>query len=174
MSNVVVTLFVVALLLVAVMTWSQASFGSLDSGAQSWKEMADTATEVSRTDIEVTDAREQGSYVEVDVRNCGEIHLAGFADWDVITHHYDTTGTYHISRLSYTGNSTPAGGQWTVADIYTDDTMAQEEMFEPGILNPGEVMVVRMRLSPDAGPGTTNWVIVSTSNGVASSAQFTG
>jgi hypothetical protein len=174
MSNVVVTLFVVALLLVAVMTWSQASFGSLDSGAQSWKEMADTATEVARTDIEVTDAQEQGAFVEVCVRNCGEIHLADFADWDVIAHHYDATGTYHISRLAYTENSTPADGQWTVAGIYTDDTMAQEEVFEPGILNPGEVMVVRLRLSPGAGSGTTNWVIVSTYNGVVTSAQFTG
>jgi hypothetical protein len=174
MSNVVVTLFVVALLLVAVMTWSQASFGSLDSGAQSWKEMADTATEVARTDIEVTDAREQGAFVDVCVRNCGEIHLAEFADWDVIAHNYDGTGAYHISRLTYTGNSAPADGQWTVAGIYTDDTLAQEEVFEPGILDPGEVMLIRLRLSPGAGSGTTNWVIVSTYNGVVASAQFAG
>lgn len=174
MSNVVVTLFVVALLLVAVMTWSQASFGSLDSGAQSWKEMADTATEVARTDIEVTDAREQGEFVEVYVRNCGEIHLAQFADWDMIAHHYDGAGAYYISRLVYTESESPPDQHWTVAGIYTDDTLAKGEVFEPGILNPGEVMLARLRLSPAAGSGTTNWVIVSTCNGVVASAQFAG
>ncbi len=174
MSNVVVTLFVVALLLVAVMTWSQASFGSMDSGAESWKEMADTATEVSRTDIEVTDAHEQGEFVEVCVRNCGEVHLAEFDAWDVITHHYDGSGAYHINRLTYTESSNPPDQHWTVAGIYTDDTLGQNEVFEPGILNPGEVMLVRLKLSPGAGSGTTNWVIVSTNNGVAASAQFAG
>jgi hypothetical protein len=174
MSNVLVAIFVFALLLVAVLTWSQASFGSMDSGAQAMKQMTETATEVTRTDIEVTDAQEQGAFVEVYVRNSGEIHLAYFYDWDVITHHYDDVGDYHINRLTYVETGDPGDQEWTVAEIYTDDTLAQHEVFEPGILNPGEVMLVKLKLSPAAGNGTTNWAIVSSHNGVAASAQFAG
>jgi hypothetical protein len=174
MSNVVVTIFVFALMLVAVMTWSQASFGSMDSGAQALKQLAETAAEVTRTDIGIADAQEQGAFVEVYVRNSGEVHLAQFHDWDVITHHYDGSGNYHINRLTYTEDADPGDLQWTVADIYTDDSLAQQEVFEPGILNPGEVMFIKLKLSPGSGSGTTNWVVVSSHNGVATSAQFTG
>jgi hypothetical protein len=174
MSNVVVTIFVFALMLVAVMTWSQVSFGSLDSGAQALKQLAETATEVARTDIEVVDAQEEGAFVEIYVRNSGEIRLAQFHDWDVITHHYDGAGDYYINRLTYTEDSDPGDQEWTVADIYTDDGLRQSEVYEPGILNPGEVMFIKLKLSPAAGKGTTNWAIVSSYNGVVASAQFAG
>lgn len=174
MSNVVVTIFVFALMMVAVMTWSQVSFGALDSGAQALKQLTDTATEVSRTDIAVTGAQEQGAFVEVYIQNSGEIHLAQFADWDVITHHYDGVGGYYINRLTYTKDSNPGDQEWTVADIFTDDSLAKSEVFEPEILNPGEVMSIKLKLAPDPGAGTTNWVIVSSHNGVVASAQFAG
>jgi hypothetical protein len=323
MSNAIVTLFVVALMLTAVLTWSNASFSSMDSAAQSWKQMVETTKEVLRTDIEVIDAQVQDSFVEVYVRNCGELRLAQFDEWDVITHYYDDLGEYHISRLTYalddgtiasddfesgdwTGGSgwtdywlhsgdadvrsdgephsgsydvrlrqstgyiaravdlsgceapilrfwwkassfetgeeaycyvspdgqnwTPvrtwrngddddiyhredidlspyASGSsefwiafdaemgntwdyfyiddvqildeanvniWTVAAIYTDYTLGREEVFEPGILNPGEVMLIKMKLSPLPGPNTTNWAIVSSCNGVVASSQYEG
>lgn len=325
MSNAIVTIFVVALMMAAVLTWSQASFSSLDSGAEAWKQMEETTTEVARTDIEVIDVQEQGETVEVFVRNCGEVHLAQFSNWDVVVHHYDGSGDYHISRLTYTftlegsaiawddfesgdwtggsgwtnnwlhsgdagviTNDTPHSGsyhvrlrkstgyisravdlsdceapmlrfwwkassfepgdeaycfvspdgldwtlvrtwqdgdddgtyhqedidlspyasgssefwiafdagmdklqdyfyiddvqildgdsdnKWIVAAIYSDDTLGQEEVFEPGILNPGEVMLIEMKLAPPPGTGTTNWVIVSSYNGVVASAQFEG
>jgi hypothetical protein len=303
MSNAIVTIFVVALMMAAVLTWSQASFSSLDSGAEAWKQMGETTTEVARTDIEVIDVQGQGETVEVFVRNCGEVHLAQFSNWDVMVHHYDGSGDYYISRLTYTftlednaiawddfesgdwaggtgwtnnwqnsgdagviTDGTPHSGsyhvrlrkstgyisravdlsdceapmlrfwwkassfepgdeaycfvspdgldwtlvrtwqdgdddgtyhqedidlsyfyiddvqildgdsdnKWIVAAIYSDDTLGQEEVFEPGILNPGEVMLIEMKLAPPPGTGTTNWVIVSSYNGVVASAQFEG
>jgi len=174
MSNAIVTLFVIALMLVAVLTWAQVSFSSLDSGAQAWKLMADATEEVSRTDIEVIDVQRQGAFVEVWVRNSGEVHLARFSKWDVIVHHYDASGGYQISELSYTENKNPGNQEWTVDTIYSDDSLGQQEVFEPGILNPGEVMLIKLRLSPQPGTGTTNWVIVSSDNGVVASAQFAG
>ena len=174
MSNAIVTLFVVALMLVAVTSWSQASFSSLDSGAQAWKQMVETSTEVARTDIEVIDAQWADPVAEVLVRNCGEIRLAQFSKWDVLVNHYDEDGGYYISWLSYTEDSDPGNDQWTVAAIYTDDTLGHEEVFEPGILNPGEVMLIKMKLVPTPGPNTTNRITVSTPSGVIASAQFEG
>lgn len=174
MSNAIVTLFVVALMLTAVLSWSQASVGSMDSAAESWKQMVETAREVSRTDIDVIDAQYQEPFVEVLVRNCGEVHLAQFSKWDVMVNYYDAGGGYHISSLSYTEDSDPGDDQWAVVTIYSDDSLSQEEVFEPGILNPGEVMLMKLNLQPKPGLGTTNWVIVGSNNGVVASAQFAG
>lgn len=174
MSNAIVTLFVVALMLAAVLSWSQASVSSMDSAAESWKQMVETAREVSRTDIEVIDAQWQTPFVEVLVRNCGEVHLAQFSKWDVVVNHYDGDDGYHISWLSYTEDSDPGNDQWTVVTIYSDESLGQEEVFEPGILNSGEVMLMKLRLTPEPGQGTTNRVTISTPNGVVASAQFEG
>jgi hypothetical protein len=156
------------------MTWTQVSFGSMDSGAQAWKQMTEIATEVSRTDIEVINAQEQGAVVEVYVHNCGEIHLAQFHKWDLIAQYYDGSDIYHITRLTYTENKNPGDQEWTVDTIYSDDSLGQEEVFAPGILNPGEVVFMKLKISPGAGPGTTNWIIVSSYNGVVASEQFAG
>jgi hypothetical protein len=174
MSNVFVTLFIVALMLVAVMTWSQVSYNSVDSGAQAWKEMVDMAEEVSRTDIEVTDAQMQAAFVEVLTHNSGEVHLAQFAKWDVLVQYFEGNGTYHLESLSYTEDAVPSNIEWTVAAIYSDESLSQQEVFEPGVLSPGEVMLMKLKLNPLPGVGTTNRVVLSTPNGVVASAQFAG
>ncbi len=174
MSNAIVALVVIALMLTAVLTWSQTAYTSFDSVSQALKQTTQTTQEVSRTDIKVIDAQTQGGFVEVSVLNNGEVHLAQFANWDVVVQYYDASGEYHISQLSYTENSSPGEGQWAIVNIYTDESLGQKEVFEPGILDPGEVMLMRLSLAPLPGAGTTNFVNVSSANGVATSAQFKG
>jgi len=174
MSNAIVTLFVVALMLVAVLTWSNASFNSIDSAAQSWKQMVETTKEVLRTDIEVIDTQYNDPFVEVFVRNCGEVSLAHFSKWDVMAHHYDESDGYYVTRLLYTEDVDPGDDHWSVGTIYSSDSLGQEEVFEPGILNTGEVVMMKLKLVPEPGNKTTNWVIVSSYNGVVASAQFEG
>jgi hypothetical protein len=174
MSNAIVALVVIALMMTAALTWSQAAYTSFDSVSQSLKQTVQTTQEVLRTDIKVVDAQTQGDSVEVSVLNSGEVHLAQFANWDVVVQYYDASGEYHISQLSYTGNSSPGEGQWNIVNIYTDESLGQKAVFEPGILDPGEVMLMRLSLAPLPGAGTTNFIIVSSANGVSTSAQFKG
>ena len=174
MSNAIVALVVIALMLTAALTWSQAAFTSFDSVSQSLKQTVQATQEVSRTDITVIQAQRNGSFVEVYVLNSGKVHLAQFANWDVLIQYYDAGKTYHIGHLSYTENSNPGDNQWTVANIYFDSSLGPKEVYEPGILNPGEVMLMRLSLAPLPGAGTTNFVTVSSANGVATSAQFKG
>jgi len=174
MSNIIVTIFVIALILVAVLTWSQASFGSMDSGAQAWKQMTETATEVSRTCIDVVNVNTGGTFIDVYAKNCGEVCLSQFSNWDVLVQYYDGNSTYHVESLTYTANATPLDNQWTVASIYADESLSQQEVFEPGLLSPGEVMQTKLKLNPLPGVGTTNRVKLSTPNGVVASAQFAG
>lgn len=174
MSNALVTLIVIALMLTAVLTWSSVSLSSMDSTALSLKDMVETSREVSRTDIEVTSAETKAPFVEVLVQNSGKVHIAQFPGWDVLVQYYDGNSTYCIGSLSHTEDADPSDNQWTVANIYSDDSLAQEEVFEPGILNPGEVMLLKLRLTPQPGSGTTNLVAVCSPNGLTSSAQFQG
>jgi hypothetical protein len=174
MSNAIVALVVIALMLTAALTWSQTAYTSFDSVSQALKQTTQTTQEVSRTDIRVIDAQTQGGFVEVSVLNNGEVHLAQFAKWDVLVQYYDAAGEYHISQLSYTENPSPGDSQWTIVNIYTDESLGQKEIFEPGILDPGEVMLMRLSLNPLPGVATTNFVTVSSANGVATSAQFNG
>jgi len=173
MSNAIVALVVIALMMTAVLTWSQTAYTSFDSVSQSLKQTVETTQEVARTDITAIRAQRNGSFVEVYVLNSGKVHLAQFANWDVVIQYYDAGKTYHISRLSYTSNSNPGDNQWTVAQIYSDSSLGPKEVYEPGILNPGEVVFIKARMSPAVGSKTTNMATVATANGVAASAQFT-
>ncbi len=174
MSNAIVALVVIALMIIAALTWSQAAFSSLDSAAQSLKQTVQTAQEVERTDIEIINIQKQGAFWEVYVHNSGEVHLAQFVNWDIVVQYYGASSTYYISRLPYTIASNPGNNQWTIAAIYSDQSLTQTEVFEPGILNPGEVALLRLKLTPPPGSKTTNLVSVSTANGVSASSQFAG
>ncbi len=174
MSNAIVALVVIALMLTAVLTWSQTAYTSFDSVSQALKQTTQVTQDVSRTDIKIVGAQMQGGFVQISVLNSGEVHLAQFDKWDVLVQYYDASNGYHISDLTYTENPSPASGQWTIVGIYTDASLTQKEIFEPGILDPGEVMLMRLSLAPLPGMGTTNFVTVSTDNGVATSAQFSG
>ena len=174
MSTAIVTLFAIALMLMGVLTWSTASFNSMDSGIQSWKQMVEVAEEAARTDIEITGAQMQAPFVEVVIGNCGKVHIAQFNKWDMVVQYYDGNSTYNIGSLIYTEEVDPSDDEWTVDAIYTDNSRSQQEVFEPEILNPGEVMLVKLKLNPQPGAGTTNRVVVSTPNGVVTSAQFQG
>ena len=174
MSNAIVALVVIALMMTAVLTWSQTAYTSFDSVSQSLKQATQTTQEVSRTDITVIRALRNGLFVDVYVLNSGKVHLAQFANWDVLIQYYDAGKTYHITPVSYTSNSNPGDNQWTVAQIYSDSSMTTKEVYEPGMLNPGEVLFMKARMSPAVGSKTVNMVTVSTDNGVSASAQFSG
>jgi len=60
-----------------------------------------------------------------------------------------------------------------VVGLYQDAATAEREHFEPGILNPGEEIVVRLRALPPVGPNTTNRAAISPANGVGTSILFT-
>jgi hypothetical protein len=48
----------------------------------------------------------------------------------------------------------------------------QAEVFDPGVLNPGEQMMIKTTLDPSVGDNTTNMVVISTPSGVTCSTYF--
>jgi len=174
MSNALIALIIIALMLTAAVLWSQAMLIMMDSGIQSWKQMVETVQEVNRTDIVIVDANYTAPYAKVLVHNCGKLHIAQFENWDVFIQHYDSNNTMHIGSLSYTENGNPSPSEWTVSTIYADTDLNQTEVYEPEIMNPGEVAWFKLNINPAAGNGTTNMVTLSSPNGVITSRQFQG
>jgi len=107
----------------------------------------------------------------VSLRNSGQVKLASFDNWDVIVQYIGQDGSYYITWLPYT-DGTPSNNQWTVDGIYLSSENLTAEVFEPGILNPGEEMVIEARLDPRVRNNTAGDVAISTPNGVSESTSF--
>jgi hypothetical protein len=172
MENIIVSLICIALMVVGGMTMSQGFLSSVDSSMGGWQDMGVRNEEIMRTDLAALDTSLPASNIlEVSLRNSGQTKLNDFADWDVIVQYYGTDSVYYVKWLPYTAG-TPGDNQWTVKGIYTDAASETTEVFEPGILNPGEEIIIRAKLNPSVGRHTTNLVIVSTPNGVSASTAF--
>lgn len=164
MENTLVAIVVVAVLTFATSVLSKASLNSLDQLGQTWKAMETVAGERARTSLTLVDASVDaaGEQVYLTVRNDGQSRLDTFAAMDLIVQYTSPGRAYQIVWLPYTTEE-PASNQWTVTAVAPD-------VFEPGIVNPGETLTIKARLSPPMGVGTTNWLILTTSNGVSLSA----
>lgn len=135
--------------------------------------------ERERTDLEIIGAETQsaGSVVRVKVRNSGQTKLADFNRWDVVVEYYvegeeeEDPNIFKVEWLPYT-EQPPANLQWTVSGIYLDADTLSPEVFDPGILNPDEEMVMQARLLPSVAMTTTNRLTISTLNGITASSHF--
>jgi archaeal flagellar protein FlaF len=114
-----------------------------------------------------TTTSNQGDSVQVTLKNTGSTKLADFKNWDVILQYSD--GTNRMATWYPYGTDV---NQWH-QEIFMIASPPSPEVIEPGILNPGEEMVVTINVSPGVGPGTTNLATVSTPNGVTATTVFT-
>jgi hypothetical protein len=174
LANAIVSLIVVAIMLVATSAITQNALSSIDLLSEAWKQTTERRGEMRGTEIAAVTVGTQDGWatVEITLRNEGEKALSDFADWDVTLQYYDAAGDYHIQWLAYTTASSPGDNQWTVKGIYLDAATSDPEVFEPGIFNLEEELVIRAKPAPSVGPNTTNWAIIATSNGVATSTVF--
>jgi len=153
---------------------AQATFRSFHTLSDAWAKMEVTTGEIARTATDVTGTSLTGAGVtlEVTVQNSGQVDLLSFKNWDVFAQYYALLGVYYQKRLTYTTAASPGANQWTVKGIYRDAAATQAEIFEPGILDPGEYMVIKATLSPAADVTRSHKVLVATANGVVTSSSF--
>ncbi len=172
MENVLVSILCIALILFAAMTVAQSSLWSHDNIATAWKEMENTSSEISRTSISsLGAATTSGGTISMTVQNAGETKLEDFDKWDVILQYYDTSDNYLLKRLGY-NSGTPNNDEWTVKGIYLNAGSSTAEVFDPGIFNPDEEMVLLLKVSPVVGTPNANMVTVATYNGISATAIF--
>ena len=172
MSNAIVSLVLVALMIVSGMSFSKTAINAFDEMTTSWQQAEKTRLETLRSDVTIVNASVSADRVNLYLKNAGQLSLNDYENWDIIVQYYDAGGVYFIKHLSYAGNGNPGNNQWTFNNIYANEELLRAEVFQPGILDPGEAALVQMNLAPAAGAGTLGWVILATTNGVTTSTQF--
>lgn len=169
MASAITSLITIAIMLAAMFAVTKGALSSVDLVSVSWKAMSTRSGEAARTYVQAKNPQEESAFALVTVANQGQVALRGFPSWDLVLQYYTATGTYYIKWMPYTTAANPGDNQWTVKGIYLNASLGTPEVYEPGILNPGEEMVIKAKPSPPIGPKTTNCIIVATPNGVATS-----
>jgi hypothetical protein len=85
---------------------------------------------------------------------------------DVMVQYFAAGGGRYDKWLPYTSGA-------LAADTWKTGTFTND-VFEPGILNPGESMEVLIRVNPVVGQATTNLAIIGTEKGVTIQTYFAG
>ena len=150
-------------LIIGSLTLGQSGIESYQSLGASWTNALDLSEERVASDIKVTCTSTGGSDVDVLVRNDGTTSVSDFSRVDVVAQ-YSSGAEDHIIWVPYTAPPLQSN-TWTILSIADDK-------IDPGILDPGETALIRMRLDPAVAPSTTNWVQVTTELGISASFFF--
>ena len=175
MENVLVAIFIIFLILFAAFTFGEAFIDSQEMLYTSLEAMELRLAEQNHTQLiavgtpQITD--DEG--VLLAFRNAGSTRLADFDEWDLIVQYFDGNEPpgYGIHYLNYT-HGIPIQNQWKVHGLFMDAEGAQAEVFEPGILNPGEEIVLSLHMSGPLGAGQAFQAVLSTGSGSRASAMF--
>jgi hypothetical protein len=174
MESLITLIVVVTLILTAGLNVFQTSLETQETLMVSWQEMEERTDDRVRTSLKPISATVQnnGNTVQLILKNDGTTQLTDFDEWDLFLHYYDTGNSYHTDWYPFT-TGLPGSNQWTIAGIYTDFSSNLPELYEPGILNPDEELIIQLQIAPGIGLTTTNRLILSTNNGVTASALIT-
>ena len=169
METILVSLVCIALIVFGGMTMSQGFMTSVDTSTSGLDELGQRNETIIRTLINPVSASQPAANTfEIILKNDGQIKLADFAKWDVIVHYFDETGNYTIKWLPYTENAL-GDDEWQVTWLRLNGVA---EVFETGVFNPGEQMMITGQLNPPVGLGTTNMVVISTPSGITAQTYF--
>jgi archaellum component FlaF (FlaF/FlaG flagellin family) len=169
MESTIPAAIVAAILMVSSVLLARAGHQSFDDLGQAWKAMEVRAGEQARTQLTITGTTRvsAGLLLDVDLLNNGNTRVADFSQMDVVLE-YEVSGgggSTVIVWLPYTAGPV-ADNTWVVSAI-VDDT------YDPGVLNPGETMQMRIQLNPNVAKPSTNRITIGTELGVTASTTFT-
>lgn len=173
MEIAIISLIILSLFLTGTMVVVDGGLLAIDTTSSSWLLAEERMGEARRTEIEIVGISVAGGFVDITVSNDGGVSLAKFSKWDLVVRYLGTDDKIYIKHLTYT-SGVPGNDEWTMTGIFLDAGASDPEVYEPGILNPQEEAVFRMKLQPNVKIGSTNRVDVITPNGVAAEATFTG
>ncbi|MCL6430346.1 MAG: hypothetical protein K6V36_05725 [Anaerolineae bacterium] len=171
METTIAAVIIVALILFGMLTLAHGYLSAQDEILQSWRATEQRMQEQARTSLQLVEAAILPSLdeVELTIRNDGSTRLADLETWDIVLE-YDAMATWVARWYPYASPLARGQNEWTIVGIYQDAAQARPEVREPGILNPGEEMVVRIAVSPPV-LGTGGGVAaIAAPNGVGASA----
>lgn len=161
-------LLIAAILMLSTVLMARGGFMGADAIGQSLRQSETRYGQQNRTGLSVTSTAIDGSgaNITITLRNDGQTSVASFADMDLLVQYFGETGTRYDKWLPYTSGAL-AADTWKPGSFTND-------IFEPGILNPGESMELLIRVNPVVGQATSNLAIIGTEKGVTIQTYFAG
>jgi hypothetical protein len=169
MDTILVAVVILVLIIMSTLIMTVNVFQSANTLGDAWKDMEAQSISISETEISVLfTGNYSGGLIDVAVQNKGRTNLYDYAGWDVIIQYQSG----NASHLSYVETYPPSSGEWAIEGIFMDE--GSPEVFDPNILDPGEVMNVAINNSEmEIGIGETGRIVISTPNGVTSQCFIT-
>lgn len=175
MESVVAAFIMIFLSMFSVLTLASSVISSHDNFQAEMRAMDTRLTAQSRTRLSQINARtvNGGTVIQTTYLNDGGEKIADFDSWDVIVQYYDTDtpSNYFMTWLPYM-ESSPATNEWTIKGIYADAERELTEIYDPGILNPGEQLVIEAYLPHTVAPASQVQVTLAVDNGMNLSGVF--
>jgi archaeal flagellar protein FlaF len=172
METAIVSIICIALVVFGGMAMSNGFITSVDASTAGLLEAGDRNDNIMRTELSPISTNlvlaTGPDPLEIILENNGQTKLADYDKWDIIIQYFDDSGIYHVQWLPYVPGTTSTY-EWDIGWIKMN---GQPEVFDPGVLNPGEQLQIKTILDPSVGENTTNMVVVSTSSGVTCSTYF--
>lgn len=168
MENGLPAILIAAILMLSTVLMARGGFLGADAIGQSLRQSEERYGQQNRTGLTVTDTAvdPSGANITITMRNDGQTPVGTFASMDIVVQYFAEGGGRYDKWLPYTSGAL-GSDTWTTG-TFTND------VFEPGILNPGESVQIRMRVNPVVGTGTTNLAIIGTDKGVTVQTYFAG
>ncbi len=168
MENGIPALLIAAILMLSTVFMARGGFVGMDGVAQQLRVSQTNIGAQNRTGLTVTataiDAT--GANITITVLNSGQTDVSQYSRMDVVLQYFDGTAVLHNIWIPYTAGPL-AANTWTTG-VFTND------VFDPGILNPGESMQILIRVNPVVGKATTNKAVIGTEKGVTTQTLFSG
>lgn len=166
MDNIIPALLAVTILVLASLMLGRSGFNSFQVLGDSWQDAEERSIERVRSDIAIDSINVNGANVDVLVRNDGATSVIDFSRMDVVVQ-YTGGSQSHIKYIAFTTESSPQPDDaWRVLSL-------SDDVIDPGVLNTGESMTMRIRLNPAVDTGTSHWLQVTTELGISASSFFT-
>jgi archaellum component FlaF (FlaF/FlaG flagellin family) len=165
MENAIPSLLIGALLIVASTLMAQSGLHSYDKVNNSLRQMETRLGDQAQSRLEIqniaVDGDKQG--LTLNLLNTGQTRISAFDRVDLILTYFTGPSTQASTWLPFT--TSPGTNDWQVTSIVGD-------VFDPGILNPGESASIHVQLGSAMQTGKTNRIVVSNEHGASASAQF--
>ncbi len=168
MENGLPALLIAAILMLSTVMMARGGFLGADKISQSMRTSEGRYEQQNRTGLTATTAAidASGTNITITIRNDGQTPVADFSKMDVVLQYFGETNGRFDKWIPYTSGALSAD-TWKVG-AFTND------VFDPGILDAGESMEVKIRVNPAVGAGTTNLAVIGSEKGVTVRTLFSG
>jgi len=168
MENAIVAIISTTLIIISSVVMMMSSLQATSKMAAAWQSMSTTLNNMRTTSISAEEYREYNEGdIWIRVTNDGECNLYDFSKWDVIAQYDDGTSTY----LTYRESGSLEANEWTIEGIYT--SLDYSEIFDPGILNPEEYLIILADMTPPIGVNESTRISISTPAGITDQCVIT-